>query len=219
MGGDGKPTQPGYEFLQRLEKLVREANAAIAALQAVSNAPAAAQYLTLALHAGLSAERRLVAGTGISITDGGANGDATIANTLTSGGVTIIGAQGNGGGTTYTRASLAASKLLEIYLNGISHNGGGTQALTVEVSSNGGTNWSTAVTVSAALGAAVLLNNVIMISTDGSTTAYIAAGGPGALGGGVTIGGGGTVIDAIRLGWTPGGVNFDAGTINTIGIN
>lgn len=37
------------------------------------------QYLVLALDAGLSAERRFVAGTGLSATDGGANGNYTLA--------------------------------------------------------------------------------------------------------------------------------------------
>lgn len=49
-------------------------------------APTGAQYLVVALDGGLSAERRLVAGAGISFTDGGANGDFTI--TATGGGGT-----------------------------------------------------------------------------------------------------------------------------------
>lgn len=48
---------------------------------AADTALAAPQYLTLALSGTLSNERRLVAGAGISITDGGANADATIAAT------------------------------------------------------------------------------------------------------------------------------------------
>lgn len=44
-------------------------------------APTDAQYVTLALNAGLSQERVLTAGTGISIVDGGADGPVTINNT------------------------------------------------------------------------------------------------------------------------------------------
>jgi hypothetical protein len=44
-------------------------------------APTNAQYLTLALNGSLSAERVLVVGTGLSLTDGGANGNATLAAT------------------------------------------------------------------------------------------------------------------------------------------
>jgi len=40
--------------------------------------PANAQYVVLALDPGLSAERVLTAGTGITIVDGGANGPVTI---------------------------------------------------------------------------------------------------------------------------------------------
>jgi len=44
-----------------------------------SGAPADAQYVVLAVNAGLSAERVLTAGTGITLTDAGANGAATLA--------------------------------------------------------------------------------------------------------------------------------------------
>jgi hypothetical protein len=44
-----------------------------------TGAPAAAQYVTLALDGTLTSERVLTAGTGISITDGGANGNVTVA--------------------------------------------------------------------------------------------------------------------------------------------
>lgn len=44
-----------------------------------SGAPASAQYVTLATDGGLSAERVLTAGTGISLSDGGANNNATLA--------------------------------------------------------------------------------------------------------------------------------------------
>lgn len=41
-------------------------------------APTGAQYVVLALNADLTAERRLVAGTGLTAVDGGANGDVTL---------------------------------------------------------------------------------------------------------------------------------------------
>jgi hypothetical protein len=44
-----------------------------------TGAPAGAAYLTLALDGTLTSERVLAAGTGISLTDGGANGNATLA--------------------------------------------------------------------------------------------------------------------------------------------
>ena len=48
-------------------------------------APTDAEYVVMALNGTLTNERRLTAGTGISITDGGAGGDVTIASTVTSG--------------------------------------------------------------------------------------------------------------------------------------
>lgn len=47
-------------------------------------APTTAQYVTLATDSGLSNERVLAVGTGLSMTDGGANGNVTLANTASS---------------------------------------------------------------------------------------------------------------------------------------
>jgi hypothetical protein len=52
-----------------------------------AGAPSSAQYVVLALDGGLSAERRLVAGANITLTDGGPNADVTIA--ATGGGGTV----------------------------------------------------------------------------------------------------------------------------------
>ena len=49
-----------------------------------SGAPTDAEYVVMALNGTLTNERKLTAGTGISITDGGAGGDVTIASTVTS---------------------------------------------------------------------------------------------------------------------------------------
>ena len=59
-----------------------------------TNAPNDAQYVTLAVHGDLSAERVLTAGSGISLTDAGANGTITIANTQ-SAGATLSGSTDN----------------------------------------------------------------------------------------------------------------------------
>ena len=48
-------------------------------------APVGAAYITLALDAGLSAERVLTAGTGIAFVDTGANGTLTISSTVSAG--------------------------------------------------------------------------------------------------------------------------------------
>lgn len=47
-----------------------------------SGAPVGAQYVTLATNGDLTSERVLTAGTGISVTDGGAGGNVTVACTL-----------------------------------------------------------------------------------------------------------------------------------------
>jgi len=63
---------------------------AFSQLSVSAGAPSDAQYVVLALSGGLSAERRLVAGANVTITDGGANGDVTIA-------VPSVGGGGGGG--------------------------------------------------------------------------------------------------------------------------
>lgn len=50
-------------------------------------APDSAQYLTLALNGSLTSERVLTAGNGITLTDGGANGNATLSQTAASAGI------------------------------------------------------------------------------------------------------------------------------------
>jgi hypothetical protein len=73
---EGKPTQAGYEFLDRLQSVVKQINAAVLALP--TPAPVGAQYVTLANDGTLSAERVLTAGQGITFTDGGANNPLTV---------------------------------------------------------------------------------------------------------------------------------------------
>jgi hypothetical protein len=75
-GNEGKPTQAGYEFLDRLQSVVKQINAAVLALP--TPAPVGAQYVTLANDGTLSAERVLTAGQGITFTDGGANNPLTV---------------------------------------------------------------------------------------------------------------------------------------------
>jgi len=60
------------------ELSVRTSGGSTVSLEAVGAAPVGAQYLTLALDATLTAERRFVPGTALSAVDGGANGDYTL---------------------------------------------------------------------------------------------------------------------------------------------
>lgn len=221
----GKPTQQAYEFLERLVKVAKDANEAIAAAQAAITAlgtPAQNNlaFVTIGNTGSLSAERAITAGAEISVTDGGANAGVTIAYNGSRGG-NIVGAQGVGAGTTYVRSSLPAHKLLLVFLNGLSHSAGINEQLQIEVSSNNGTNWSTPVILStSAFAAGLACSGMCAISTDGSATAYVDGGFISTnVGGAVTIGGGGSAINAIRLSWTPAGASFDAGTVNIVAIN
>lgn len=65
-------------------------------------APTTSQYVTLALDGGLSAERVLTAGAGVTVTDGGANGNVTIASDTA---VMESRATAQAGTTTYCRST------------------------------------------------------------------------------------------------------------------
>ncbi len=62
---DGKPTQQGFEFLDRLQSLVKQINASLSSL---NYAPTAAQYVTMAADATLTAERTLAVSAALSFT-------------------------------------------------------------------------------------------------------------------------------------------------------
>lgn len=85
-----------------------------------SGAPTTAQYVVMALDGTLSAERKLAVGAGLSLTDGGAGGNATLAATVR--GTTGVHVSGGGGvvswyeagrvnGTAGTSASHSANVL------------------------------------------------------------------------------------------------------------
>src|SRR5262245_56175371 len=138
---DGKPTQAGYEFLDRLQSVVKQINAAVNAL---SFAPTAAQYVTLATDATLPNERVLTAGTGITVTDAGAGSTVTVATTITQGGLTLLSSAGVGTGTTYSVTGLGGYKAFHIVLREVSHNNGANQTFQVALSGNNGSTYGTA---------------------------------------------------------------------------
>jgi hypothetical protein len=81
----GKPTQPGYEFLDRLKAVVGQINASLASL---NYAPTAAQYVTMAADATLTVERILAVSAALSQTDGGAGNNVTIGRAALTGDAT-----------------------------------------------------------------------------------------------------------------------------------
>src|SRR5882672_11462922 len=81
----GLPTQQGFEFLDRLQSLVKQINASLSSL---NYAPTAAQYVTMALDGTLSAERTLAVSAALLLTDGGANNPATIGRAALTGDAT-----------------------------------------------------------------------------------------------------------------------------------
>lgn len=76
-------------------------------------APTNASYVVIALNGTLTAERVLTAGSGISITDGGAGGNVTIAATASGGGTTGTTTVNFGAfpGSSHASASIAAASV------------------------------------------------------------------------------------------------------------
>lgn len=86
----GTPTAPTQDASDDSTKIA--STGFVHAVVTERAAPTNAQYLTLAVDGVLTNERRLVAGSGINITDGGAGGDATISATAGGGDSTNTGA-------------------------------------------------------------------------------------------------------------------------------
>lgn len=75
-------------------------------------APTGASYVTISAEAGLSAERRLAVGTGLSLTDGGANNPVTIAPDLDLAALEALGTTGlavRTGTSTWTTRTITAT--------------------------------------------------------------------------------------------------------------
>jgi hypothetical protein len=100
---DGKPTQQGFEFLDRLQSLVKQINASLASL---AYAPTNAQYVTMAADATLTVERILAVSAALSKTDGGAGNNVTIGRAALTGDAT---APADSNAVTLVKASSAFS--------------------------------------------------------------------------------------------------------------
>jgi hypothetical protein len=100
---DGKPTQQGFEFLDRLQSLVKQINASLATL---SYAPTSAQYVTMAAEATLTVERILAVSAALSLVDGGAGNNVTIGRAALTGDAT---APADSNAVTLVKASSAFS--------------------------------------------------------------------------------------------------------------
>jgi hypothetical protein len=215
-GTEGKPTQAGYEFLDRLQAVVKQINATVAAL---SFAPTGAQYVTLANDATLNAERVLTAGTGISLTDSGANGTITVDNTQVVGGLTLLSSASVGTGTTYSVTGLGGYKMLMCVLVGVSHNNVAVQQFRVALSGNNGSTYGTALVPqtttfanTAAIYGVIFIDRVDQTNNQAaviSTWADLSAAPP------VDASSRGP-INALQFSWAAG--NFDAGTIDIYGL-
>lgn len=100
---DGKPTQSGYEFLDRLQSVIKQINASLTSL---NYAPTAAQYVTMVAEAGLTVERILAVSAALSKTDGGAGANVTIGRAALTGDAT---APADSNAVTLVQASSAFS--------------------------------------------------------------------------------------------------------------
>lgn len=121
----GPWSRPWYEWAWRVTAAVNAGGGG-----GGGGAPTNATYVTLSTDPGLTAERVLIAGAGISITDGGAGGPVTVACTVTPGVPTSrtisTTAPLSGGGALSADRTLSVSKFTSIASGIVPASGGGT---------------------------------------------------------------------------------------------
>lgn len=192
-------------FLDDLERRLKSLEGATTA------APASASFVTVAAEAALSAARRLTAGTGISLTDGGAGSTLTITGAGEVGGCKLVASASTASGATVTVSSLAAADMFAVLFVGCSHNdGAGSRALQIELSSNNGSSFGPIITLSGFFANNVLVYGNIFIGRANQSGDKPVTTGTIGTAGGVDTGTTGT-IDAMRFSWSVG--SFDAGNI------
>lgn len=103
-----------------------------------SGASSSAEYVVLSLNGGLSAERVLTAGSGVTITDGGANGNVTIATT---GVMTCFASASPSGTGTVTFNSLGSYTHLQIFWSARGTESANNSVLNLQFNGDTGANY------------------------------------------------------------------------------
>lgn len=140
-----------------------------AAAATTAGAPIDAAYITVGAEGGLPNERRLQAGNGITITDGGAGGAISVAASLSSSAPANLGSASAGVSTSVSRADhvhalptatdVGAVPTARQVLAGTGLTGGGALSSNVTLSLSAGLNNLTDVTISSVTNGDVLIYN------------------------------------------------------------
>lgn len=197
----GKTTQPGYEFLDRLQRLTK----ALAAVTNIFNNLTATASTAL-LDVFTSALNGLVPASG--------GGTAKFLRADVSwavpplGGMSLVGSAAASSGTTASIINIPACKALLVGYRNISHDNGANQTLRFALSTNNGGSYGTPQNMfSTALGAGVSGSGVLTIMRMDQTSVFIfQASFLAQILGGVEATTSGTV-NAIQFSWSAG--NFD----------
>jgi hypothetical protein len=201
----GKPTQQGFEFLDRLQSLVKKLNA----VTNIFNGLTAAQSTAL-LDLFTSGAKGLVPASGGDPTKF-LRADVTF-QVPPLGGMTFVGSVAASSGTTASITNIPVCKALLVAYRNISHNDPGSQSLRFALSTNNGSSYGTPQTmVPIGNSAAVIAAGILTLMRMDQTSGFIFMSTYGTqLVSGVETGTSGT-INAIQFSFSAGSFDDAAG--------
>lgn len=213
--GQGKPTQQGFEFLGRLQSLVKS----LASVTNIFNNLTATASTAL-LNLFTSTLKGLVPGSGGGTTNFlRADGTWAAPPTPASGGLTLIASGSFPAASTWSFTGLGGYKMFVVALRGVQQTSGGTRTFAAALSGNNGSSYGTAFApVATALGSGALINGLFFITRVDQTNNQLITTS--------TLAGGATNIDtssrgpldALQFSWIGGATNFTAGDIDIYGM-
>src|SRR5882672_2604530 len=206
MDNGGKPTQQGFEFLDRLQSLVRQLNAVTNIFDGLTVTQA-----TALLDVFTSAVKGLAPSSGGGTTKF-LRADASW-QVPPDTGMTFVSSVAAASGTTASITNIPVCKALFVAYRNLSHNDAGTQMLRFALSTNNGSSYGTPQNMLAGVVANTIVGNgILTIMRMDQTSAFIYQSSFTVLNGtsGVETGTSGTV-NAIQFSWSAGSFDDGAG--------
>lgn len=211
MEDTGKPTQHGREFLERLEKLVRDLNSTTGPALALK-APIASPTFTGDPKAPTPSPGDN--DTSIATTAYVTAADAALLASIPAA-LSVSSTVSPSGTNTSVITGITAGKILIAALQNLSHNSGSNQILRIELSNNNGSSWSSVLSLTAAISGATGQFGLVVITRANAgnivVTSLIQGTATGAQLASIT-----GQINALRLSWNSG--NFDQGDWNVYSL-
>lgn len=211
--GSGKNTQQGFEFLDRLQRLVKSLSAVTNIFNNLN-----ATETTALLNLFTSTLKGLVPGSGGGTTNFlRADGTWAAPPTPPTGGMTLLSSASVGTGTTYSVTGLGGYKTFIVALRGVNQNVS-SQIFQCALSGNNGSSYGTArQPVATGFGSGVLVNGFFFIDRVDQANNQLVSTGQFAGGASNIETGSLGPINALQFSWS-GGAAFGAGEIDIYGL-